>query len=149
MTVLFIGSCSELAEEFVFGFGQAVEAAPDEAVHADYHEADEDSCQEQGGEVAAVGGGVDLRSEADGGEGVVFEPGVFGEDRGVPGTAAGGDHAGDQIREDAGEDQGGPALPAGEAIERGGFAEVAGDGHGSGDDVEEDVPLGAEQHECY
>ena len=32
-------------------------------------------------------------------------------------------------------------------IERGHFAQVGGDGHGAGDDVEEDVPLRAEQHE--
>ncbi len=31
--------------------------------------------------------------------------------------------------------------------EPGDFFQVGGDGHGSGDDVEEDVPLGAEQHE--
>ena len=35
----------------------------------------------------------------------------------------------------------------GEAVEGGCFAEVGGDGHGAGDDVEEDVPLGAEEHE--
>jgi hypothetical protein len=27
-----------LAEELVFGFGQVVEAAPDQAVHADYYQ---------------------------------------------------------------------------------------------------------------
>ena len=50
-------------------------------------------------------------------------------------------------REDAGEDDGAPALPPGEVEEGGDLFQVVGDGHGAGDDVEEDVPLGAEQHE--
>ena len=52
-----------------------VEAAPDEAVHADYHEGDEDGGEQEDGEAAAVGGGVDLGAEADGLEGAVAERG--------------------------------------------------------------------------
>ena len=99
------------------------------------------------GEAAGVCGGLDLCSEADGLKGAIGEFAVFGEDAGVPGAAAGGDHAGDEVGEDAGEDECGPALVAGEFVEAGGFLEVGGDGHGSGDDVEEDVPLGSEEHE--
>ena len=48
--------------------------------------------------------------------------------------------------EDAGKDEAGPALIAGEAVEARNFFEIRRDGHGSGDDVKEDVPLGAEEH---
>lgn len=49
-----------LSFEFVFGFGQAVEAAPDEAVHAYDHQGDEDGGEQDDGEAAGVGGGLDL-----------------------------------------------------------------------------------------
>src|SRR5258708_34361053 len=40
-----------------------------------------------------------------------------------------------------------PAAPGREAKDPRGFFQVGGDGHGAGDDVEEDVPLGAEKHD--
>src|SRR5271157_4010275 len=137
---------TRLAFQLIPGFSQAVEAAPDEAVHSDDHEGDHDGGQEQDGKTARVGGGVDLRAQADGLEGTVLDVGVFSKNRSVPGSAGGCDHAGDEVGEDSGENEFGPALPAGEVEEGGDFAEVGGDGHGSGDDVEEDVPLRAEEH---
>ena len=52
-----------------------------------------------------------------------------------------------RIGEDAGEDDGHPAFAKVEAEDAGDIAQVAGNGEGSGDDVEEDVPLGSEEHE--
>src|SRR5262249_12313749 len=98
-------------------------------------------------EVAGVGGGADQRAEAGGLQGAALEVAVLGEDAGVPGPAGGGDHAGDQEGEDAGQDQLAPALAAGETEDARRLAQVARDAHGAGDDVEEDVPLGAEEDE--
>lgn len=78
---------------------------------------------------------------------MAFEAEVFGDDAGVPGTAGGGDQAGDEERENAGKNDRAPALPGAEVKEAGDFFEVVGDGDGTGDDVEEDVPLCAEEHE--
>ena len=55
--------------------------------------------------------------------------------------------SGDEERKDTREDDGLPALDAGEAEERRDFLQVGGDGDGSGNDVEQDVPLRAEEHE--
>ena len=76
-----------------------------------------------------------------------WHAGVLGDDRGVPGAARGRDHAGDEVGKDAGKNELGPALPAREVVERGNLAQVGGDGHGSGDHVEQDVPLRAQQHQ--
>ena len=72
---------------------------------------------------------------------------VLGKHRGIPRTARGRHHAGDEIGKDAGKNQRGPALPAREVVERSSLAQVRGDGHRAGDHVEEDVPLRAEQHQ--
>ncbi len=77
-----------------------------------------------------------------------FEVEVLSDDAGVPRAAGGGDQAGDEVGEDAGKDDGLPALDCAEAEEGGDLAQVGGDGHGAGDDVEEDVPLGAEEHQA-
>ncbi len=101
------------------------------------------------GNLPLIRGGADLCAEADGLDDAGFYVGVFGHDGGVPCAAGGGDHAGDEVREDAGQDEAGPALVAGEVEEARDLFQVGGDGHGSGDDVEEDVPLRAQEHEGY
>src|SRR6266852_2072172 len=40
-----------------------------------------------------------------------------------------------------------PAIPGAESEDLRGFLQVRGDGHGAGNDIEEDVPLRAEEHE--
>ena len=72
---------------------------------------------------------------------------IFRDDAGVPGAAGGGDQAGDQIGKDAGQNHDLPALPLGEMEELGDFFQVRGNGGGPGNHIEEDVPLGAQQHE--
>jgi len=49
--------------------------------------------------------------------------------------------------ENAGQDQVAPAIPGAEAVDLRGCLEVRGNGRGAGDDVEEDVPLRAEEHQ--
>ena len=124
-----------------------VQAAPNQPVHAHDHEADQYCGKEQDGKAARVSGGVDLRTQTDCRKCAIVQAGVFGEDRSVPCSTGCCNHASKEVWEDAGEDQSGPTLPAGEFVERSGFAEVGGDGHGSSYDVEEDVPLSAQQHQ--
>src|SRR5580658_9342377 len=141
------GRALHSAFEFIPGFGEAVEAAPDQPVHGDHHERDEDGGQKDDGETSAVSGGADLGAEADGLQGAVLQVRIFRVDRSIPCAAGGGDHAGNEVREDSGENELCPTLPAGEVVEGRHFPQVGGDGHGSGDDVEKDVPLCAEEHQ--
>ena len=68
---------------------------------------------------------------------------IFRNDAGVPRTAGSGDHAGDQIGENAGKNQVPPAIPGMETENLRNFLEVRGNGHGAGDYVEQNVPLRA------
>src|ERR1700687_4026821 len=72
---------------------------------------------------------------------------IFRDDAGVPRAARCGNHASDEIRENGRQDEVAPAIPGAEAVDLRGFLEVGGNGHGAGDDVEEDVPLRAEKHQ--
>src|SRR6202171_1479169 len=72
---------------------------------------------------------------------------IFRDDAGVPRAARCGHHAGDEIRENGRQDEVAPVIPGAEAVDLRGFLEVRGNGHGAGDDVEEDVPLRAEKHQ--
>ncbi len=94
-----------------------------------------------------IAGCADLGAEAEGLDGGVMNFEVFGDDGSVPGASTGGDEAGDEVGEDAGQDEGGPVLEAGKAEQAGDLAEVGRNSHGTGDDVEEDVPLSSEEHE--
>src|SRR6185437_1928396 len=127
--------------------GQGVERAPQAAVQAD----DEDGHDRDPGDHprrVALGGGVgDERAEALGLYGGLTPAGDLGHDRGVPRAARGGEGAGDVEGEDAGQGETSPPGPGGEAVDGGGLAQVAGQGAGPGDDVEQDVPLGAEHHQ--
>src|SRR6267143_116465 len=72
---------------------------------------------------------------------------ILRNDACVPRATRGGYHAGDEIRKNSRQDEVAPAIPGAEAVDLRGFLEVSGNGHGAGDDVEEDVPLRAEKHQ--
>src|SRR5258707_15752789 len=72
---------------------------------------------------------------------------ILRNDACVPRATRGGYHAGDEIRKNSRQDEVAPAIPGAEAVDLRGFLEVRGKGHGPGDDVEEDVPLRAEEHQ--
>src|SRR6267143_3614275 len=74
---------------------------------------------------------------------------ILRNDACVPRAARGGYHAGDEIRKNSRQDEVAPAIPGAEAIDLRGFLEVGGNGHGAGDDVEEDVPLRAKKHQQH
>ena len=71
----------------------------------------------------------------------------FRDDAGVPGAAARRDRAGHIIGEDSRKDDLPPPSPAANPEARRCFLEIVRKGARAGDDVEEDVPLGAENHE--
>src|SRR6202043_992195 len=98
-------------------------------------------------EAAGVAGAADGAPEAGGRNNSSLEMKIFRDDAGVPRAAGGGHHAGDEVRENARQDEVAPAVPGAETVDLRGFLEVRGNGHGAGDDVEEDVPLRAEEHQ--
>ena len=71
----------------------------------------------------------------------------LGDDGGVPGAAGRGDRARDVIGKDPRQDDPAPPQPAADAEIARGLAQIAGEGGGAGDDVEQDVPLRAQDHQ--
>ena len=74
---------------------------------------------------------------------------IFRDDAGVPRAARGRNHSGDEIGKNSGEDQVAPAIETAESKDVGDFFQIRGNGHSAGDDVEQNVPLGAEEHERH
>ena len=81
------------------------------------------------------------------GQHLAFEGHVLGDDAGVPRAARRRHPAGDQVRETRPADRATEALPAVQAVAARRLAQIGGDGHRAGDDVEQDVPLRAQQHQ--
>src|SRR5467141_3551003 len=98
-------------------------------------------------EAAGVAGAADGAAEAGGRNDSALKMKIFRNDAGVPRAARCRHHAGDEIRKNGRQDEVAPAIPGAEAVDFRGFLEVRGNGHGAGDDVEEDVPLRAEEHQ--
>src|SRR5439155_23814106 len=69
------------------------------------------------------------------------------DDAGVPGAARSSDGAGYEIGKDAGQDDPAPPQQAAEAEVPRRLLQGAGKDAGAGDDVEQDVPLRAEDHQ--
>ena len=74
---------------------------------------------------------------------------IFRHDAGVPRTAGSGNHPGHEIRKNPRKNQEAPAIPGTETKNRGSFLQVRGQRHSTGDDVEKDVPLRAQQHQKH
>src|SRR5208337_2831835 len=98
-------------------------------------------------EILGIGGRGDHGADAHRRIDLAFEVEIFGDDAGVPGATGGRDHTGNEKRKDSGQDQFAPTLPAADAENAGRFFQVGGNGHGTGDHVEQDVPLRAEQQQ--
>ena len=98
-------------------------------------------------EVAAVRGLADHRAQSHGREGLAAKVEVLGDDAGVPGASGGRYETGDQVGKDSRQEQLSPALHPLQAIDVADFFQVGGNGAGPGDDVEQDVPLRAEQQQ--
>src|SRR5437762_5881144 len=95
--------------------------------------------------ISALGGAADLRAKAVRGEDLSLEVHVLGNDTRVPRPARRRHPAGHEIREDGRKIERQKAEAKAHAIAARGLAEIAGDRHRAGDDVEEDVPLRAEE----
>lgn len=103
---------SKLGFKLEAGGSEDIKATPDETVDGNDHCGHENGCGNQEAEIAGIGGGADRGTEADGGIGLAFEVEVLGNDAGVPGASGSGDESGDQVREDAGEEEFAPSLEA-------------------------------------
>src|SRR6267143_693798 len=129
------------------GRGEAIEAAPQQAVDEHDDGGHDERRSQQHDEAAGVAGAADGAAEAGGRNDAALEMKIFRDDAGVPGAARCGHQAGDEIRKNSRQDEITPAIPRTEAVDLRGFLEVRGNGHGAGDDVEEDVPLRSEKHQ--
>ena len=98
-------------------------------------------------EVRGLGGLGDERAEAGRDQRPPAVADVLGDDARVPRAAGGGDEAGHQVREDRRQVERAPPAPAAEAVGVGRLAQVLRHRARAREDVEEDVPLRAEQHE--
>src|SRR6266852_9240102 len=136
-----------LSVQLEAGRGEAIEAAPQQAVDEHDNGGHDQRRSEQHIEAAGVAGAADGAAESRGRNDSALEMKIFRDDAGVPSAARCGHHAGDEIRKNRGQDEVAPAIPGAEAVDLRGFLEVRGNGHGAGHDVEEDVPLRAEEHQ--
>src|SRR5260370_3519109 len=129
--------------------GQAVEAPPKQAIDEHHDRRHNERRSQQHIEAAGVAGAADGAAETRGRNNPSLKGKIFRDDAGVPRAARCGYHAGDEVRKNPWQDEVAPAIPGAEAVDLRGFLEVRGDGHGAGDDVEEDVPLRAEEHQQH
>src|ERR1700691_1135997 len=74
---------------------------------------------------------------------------VLRHDARVPRSTGRGDQARDQVRENARQYDNAPAIRPAEVEQAGDLPEIGWNGAGSRDDVEQYVPLRADQHEDY
>src|SRR6267143_561066 len=118
------------------GRGEAIEAAPQQAVDEHDDGGHDERRSEQHIEAAGVAGAADGAAEAGGRNDSALEMKIFRHDAGVPRAARGGHQAGDKIRKNARQDQVPPAIPGTKAVDLRGFLEVRGNGYGPRNDIE-------------
>src|SRR6202158_2828647 len=133
--------------QFKAGGGEAIEAPPKQPIDEHHDGGHDERRSEQDVEAAGVAGAGDGASAPGSRNDSALEMKIFRNDAGVPSAAGCRHHAGDEIRENARQDEVAPAIPGAEAVDLRSFLEVRGNGRGAGNDVEEDVPLRAEEHQ--
>ena len=136
-----------LGVEAEAGFGEPVHATPDQAIDGDDDDGHDERRSTSRREVACVGGARDGRAQSDRVIGLVLEAKVLGNDAGVPRASGSGDQAGNEVGEDSRAESVCASAPSHEAEHLGGFFQVRGNRHRSGDHVEQDVPLRPEQQQ--
>src|SRR5258708_11681611 len=127
--------------------GDVVEPAPEQSI--EYNDIDAQHCDAESDalRIADFGPVGDIGADAGRGQRRVAPLHHLRHDAGVPRAAGGGDRAGDVGREDARQDDAPPPQPACDPEIVGGVSEVAGQRGGARDDIEENVPLRAEDHQ--
>ena len=134
-----------LAFELESSLGETIKAAPDKTIRDDDGRGERDSASQEKIEILGIGRTGDECANSNRGICLAFEVEVFRDNARVPGTAGCGDEAGHKEWEYARKNQLLPALPATQAENGCGFFEIGGDRHSTGDYIEQDVPLRAEQ----
>src|SRR5467141_4407388 len=136
-----------LGFEFETRRSKTVEAAPKQAIDEHDDRGHDERRGQQYIEAAGVAGAADGVAESGSRNNPALEVKIFRDDAGVPRATRGRHQPGDEIGKDTGQDKAAPAIPRAEMKNVSDFFQVRGNGHGAGDDVEEDVPLRAEKHQ--
>src|SRR6185437_2647337 len=127
--------------------GKGVEPAPEQPVEQSDDDRHDGDAEHDAREIALVGGFSDIGADAVRRHSLILPSHIFGDDRGVPRAAGGGDRAGEVIRRHAGQHHVAPPAPAADAQVRRRLSQVVGKRRRAADGVEDDVPLRAEDDE--
>src|SRR6266850_3890975 len=103
-------------------------------------------CKQQT-EIARICDMTDCCSKANGRNGPSPEVEVFRHNTGVPCATSGSDQSSDKPWNNSRHDQMPPSLPTAETKDVRSFLQVSGDRHRTSDDIEEHIPLCAEQEQ--
>src|SRR5208283_2480350 len=131
------------------GGGQPVEAAPHQAIDQDYDGGHDQGRGQKQVKAAGIAGAADGAAQPGGFHDFPLKMKIFRDDTGIPRAARRGDHSGDEVGKNSREDEVTPAIETAKSENVGDFFQIRGNGHSAGDDVEEDVPLSAEEHERH
>src|SRR5271166_2926596 len=126
---------------------EGIEPPPDQPVEQRDQHAHDGDAEHDTRKVAGLGRPGDIGTKARRRQMGVTPARDLRDNGGVPGTAGGGDGAGDVVGEDAGQDHLDPPAPALEVKAGSRLAQIAGEGAGACNHIEQDVPLRAEDHQ--
>src|SRR5260221_6714896 len=127
--------------------GDVVEPAPEQSIEYNDIDAQHGDAESDALAMPDFGPVADIGADAGRGKRRVAQLHHLRHDAGVQRAAGGGDRAGDVGREDARQDDAPPPQPACDPEIVGGVSEIAGQRGGARDDIEENVPLRAEDHQ--
>src|SRR5580658_10974496 len=128
-------------------FRVEIERTPERAIDQNDEQAHHGDAKHNAMEIAGIGLFRNIGAEALRYEAVVSPTRHFSNDARIPRSAGGGDCAGHIVGKDGGDRDPPPPQPAANAKIGAGRSQLGGDGHCSSNDVEEDVPLRAKDHQ--
>ena len=128
-------------------FGETVKRTPKKAVEHDDEDRHDRDAEHDFGIIAIRGRLGDVGADPMRRHRVVAPFHIFRDDRRVPGSARGGQRSRHVIGENSGDDNVLPPIPAANAKIRDRFLEIVRKRRGSGNDVEKNVPLRAEDNQ--
>src|SRR5216684_4477267 len=129
------------------GGRKAIQAAPEQPVDEHDDRGHDERRSQQHIEAARIAGAADGAAKTRRRNNPSLEMKIFRDDAGVPRSARCRHQARYEIRKYSRQDQVTPAIPGAEAVDLRRFLEVGRNGQRTGDDVEENVPLRAEEHQ--
>ena len=128
-------------------FRVEIEWTPEGAIDDNDEEAHHRDAEHDAVKIAGLGLLGNIGAESVGAQMLVAPGCDLGDDAGIPRAARGGDRAGDVIGQHRGQRDAPPPQPAAHAEIGAGGAQLGRNRRGAGDDIEQNVPLGAEDHQ--